>query len=48
MLELWGIQNIPSLPLLPGLYRPGEVAPDRVLSMSETELNYVLMLNRIF
>ena len=30
-----------------GLLWPGMVAPDRVLSMGQTELNYVLMLNWI-
>ena len=31
----------------PGPLWPGEVAPDRVLSMGQIELNYVLMLNWI-
>ena len=30
MLELWGVQNTPSLPLLPGPLWPGVVAPDRL------------------
>ena len=33
MLELWGMQSTPSLPLLPGPLWPGVVAPDRALSM---------------
>ena len=33
MLEFWGMQSTPSLPLLPGLLLPGLVAPDRALSM---------------
>ena len=33
MVELWGIQTTPSLPLLPGQLWPGMVAPDRALSM---------------
>ena len=33
MLELWGMQCTPSLPLLPGPLWPGMVAPDRALSM---------------
>ena len=33
MFELWGMRSTPSLPLLPGLFWPGVVAPDRVLSM---------------
>ena len=31
MLELWGMQTTPSLPLLPGPFWPGMVAPDRAL-----------------
>ena len=38
MLEVWGMQSTSSLPLLPGPLWPGEVAPDRVLSMGQTEL----------
>ena len=45
MQELWETQSSPSLPLLPGLLCPGVVAPDRVLSMGQIELNCVLMLN---
>ena len=45
MLELWVIQTTPSLPSLPGPLWPGVVAPDRVLSMGQLELNCVLMLN---
>ena len=45
MLELWGMQSTPSLPFLPGPLCPRVVAPDRVLSMGQIELNYVLMLN---
>ena len=45
MLELWEIQSTPSLPLLPGPLWPGVVAPDRILSMGQIELNYILMLN---
>ena len=33
MLELWGIQSTPSLPLLPGQLWSGVVAPDNALSM---------------
>ena len=47
MLELWVMQSTPSLPLLPGPLRPGLIAPDRVLSMSQIELSCVLMLNWI-
>ena len=47
MLELWGMQSTPSLPSLTGSLWPGEVARDRVLSMSYVELDCVLMLNRI-
>ena len=45
MLGLWGMQNTLSLPLLPGPLWPGDVAPDRVLSMGQIELNCVLMPN---
>ena len=45
MLKHWGMRNIPSLLSLPGLLWPGVVAPVRVLSMSQIELNCVLMLN---
>ena len=38
MLELWGMQSTPSLPLLPGILWPTVVAPDRVLSMGQIEL----------
>ena len=47
MLELWGMWSTPSLPLLPGPLWSGMVAPDRVLSMGQIELNCVLMLNWI-
>ena len=33
MLELWGMQSIPSLPLLPDPLWPGMVASDRTQSM---------------
>ena len=45
MLELWGMRSTPLLPLLPGPLWPGVVAPGRVLSMGQIELNCVLMLN---
>ena len=35
----------PLLPSLPGPLWSRVVAPDRVLSMGQIELNYVLMLN---
>ena len=47
MLELWGMGSAPSLSLLPGSLRPGVVAPDRVLSMGQIELNCVFMQNWI-
>ena len=43
--QLWGIRSTPSLPSLPGPLRPGVVAPDRVLPMSQIELNCVITLN---
>ena len=39
ILELWGIQSTPSLPLLPGPLCPGVVATDRVVSVDQIELN---------
>ena len=45
MLELWGMLSTPLLPLLPGPLWVEVVAPDRVLSMGQIELNRVLMLN---
>ena len=45
ILELWEMQSTPSLPSLPGSLRPRVVAPDRVLSMGQIELNCILMLN---
>ena len=47
MVKHWEMQSTPSLPLLPGPFRPGVVAPDRVQSMSQIELNCVLTLNWI-
>ena len=45
MLELWGMQTTPSLPSLPGPFWPEVVVPDRVLSIGQIELNYILILN---
>ena len=42
MLELWGMQSTPSLPLLPGPLWSGMVAPDRALSMGKIELTAYL------
>ena len=47
MLELWGMQSTLSLPSLPRPIWPGRLAPDRVLSMGQIQLNCVLMQNRI-
>ena len=47
MQELYGVQSTPSLPSVPDPLWPGVVAPDRVLSMGQIELNCVLMLNQI-
>ena len=44
MLELCRKRNTLSLPSLPGSLRPWVVASDRVISMGQIELNYVLML----
>ena len=47
MLELWGMQSTSLLTSLSGPLCPELVAPDRVLSMGQIELNCVLMLNWI-
>ena len=47
MQEFWEIRSTPSLPSLPNSLWPGVVAPGRVLSMGQIELNCVLMLNWI-
>ena len=47
MLELWGMLGTPLLQSHPGPLGPGVVAPDRILSIGQRELNYVLILNRI-
>ena len=47
MLEFWRMWRSPSLPLLPGPLYPGVVAPNRVLSMGQMELNCVITLNGI-
>ena len=39
MLKLWGMRSTPLLPSLPAPFWPGVVAPDRVLSMGQVELN---------
>ena len=44
MLELWRIRNTPSLPALPGPLWLGVMAPNRVLSMGQIELNNVLII----
>ena len=45
MLEFWVMQSTPLLPSHLGLLRPGVVAPDRVLSVGQIELNCMFMLN---
>ena len=47
MLELWGMLSTPSLPSLTGPLWPGVVAPDRVLSVGQIELSYVLVLTEL-
>ena len=42
LLELWEMQSIPSLPSLPGPLLPIVVAPGRVISMGQIELNLSL------
>ena len=45
MMALWGMQSTPPLPLLPDSLWPGVVVPEIVISMSQIELNCILMLN---
>ena len=45
MLELWRMRCTPLLSSLPDPLWPGVVAPDRVLSRGQLELNSMLMLN---
>ena len=45
MLEHWGMQSTPSLSSLPSPLWPVVVAPDRVISMGQIELNSVIMLS---
>ena len=44
-LELLGMWSTSSLSLLPDTLWPGVVAPDKVLSIGQIELNCILMLN---
>ena len=44
LLELWGMRSTPSLPSLSGPLWPRLIAPDRVLSMCQIELNCVITL----
>ena len=45
MLERWGMWSTTSLPSLPDQLWLGVVAPDRDLSMSQIEVNFIFMLN---
>ena len=45
MLELWGMWSTSSLTSLQGSLWGRVIAPDRVLSMGQIELNCVLMLD---
>ena len=45
MLELWAMQSTPSLSSLPGSFFPAVVAPEKVLSLGQIEINSVLRLN---
>ena len=47
MVEFYGMRATPSWPSLPGQLWPRVLAPDRILSMSQIELNFVLKLNWI-
>ena len=48
MLELWEMQSTYSLPLLQGPHWPGVIAPVKVLSMGQIEVNCVLIVNQFF
>ena len=48
VLELWGIWNTSSLPLLPGPLWPGVVAPDWVLSMGQIEQTILTVISQYF
>ena len=45
ILKLWVMQSTLSLPSLSGPLWPGVVAPDKVQSMGQIELNCVITLN---
>ena len=45
VLELRGMRSTSSLPSLPGPLWPEVVASDKVLSMGQIKLNWVLILN---
>ena len=45
MLRFRGMRSAPSLSSFPGPLSLGVVAPDRVVSMGQIELNFVFMLN---
>ena len=45
MLELWGIRSNSSLPSFPGALWPRVVALDRIPSIGQIELNYLLVLS---
>ena len=46
MLELWGMQSTPSLPLLLGQLKARVVEPERVLSMSQIEVFDILTVSK--
>ena len=43
----WGMRSTPSLPSFPSPLWSGVVAPDRVLSMDQIELNCVLFFKTV-
>ena len=47
ILDLWGMRSTPLLPSSPGPVWLGMEASDRVLSMGQIKLNYVLLVNSI-
>ena len=47
MLELWGMWSTLLLPSLPSPLWPGVIALDRILSMGQIEINFIITLNWI-
>ena len=48
MMELWGMRSTLLLPSFPGPLWPWVVAPDRIPSMGQIEVNCMLVLTELF